>query len=822
MFMARFVLNRTFSAVVASAFLCVALLGTSRLNAQSQPSPQPAQGSQNGQNSGETAPPNISFDDLTADSDKPLYMRFGVFGAWSFTFHKLDFASTPECQTCLAQSYQLAPLQPNNFGSVWGSAIGGGLLTEIPITGRFGASLRVSYYAQSANSNLTAESLPATVPGVTFTAREVLQLAQNTVKFDGSPNNTSLPGSIYHRFNPQLGLLFIEPYLTYRVLDPLAIFVGARIGIPVVRRFNYAEVAGRVTNPQTLQESDQPFNYRDAVTGTATSFRNLRNGDLSLASVVVMPSVGFSYEFPLNATGTVLAAIEGFYSYGGLSKINGNGWSRIASSSERLPNGAPLIDSAGGSWFMEHDVRLSLGVKYSPFRTIRPELSPEFQETIRRAKQLETLFVQEREQNVKRMVRVDSINRVISAKVEELKKIGISVNLAKLVGVDADGREIPKPKLTIEQFRTQTVQPLLAQIYFDDNSAVLPSRYRRVRAAERASFKISDFAGKANIEVYRHILNIVGKRMTDNAPSVLFINGCNSGQGTEKDNLKLSEQRAVAISDYLQDVWKIPAKRLIIQKQNVPDKPASGGETGNAENRRVEMSSNVPEIFDPVRTDQVMRIADPPVLRFGLEINAGAGLKQWDMEINQFVENESVSLKTFSGGAKYEPTVDWKLNEEQSTMPVSNQDLSVQLTMTDVNNKNADAPIQSVPVTQIAVERKEVEGKPDKRIDTYDIIGFDFGTNTVTLDESAQKLLETIKKSLKPNSRITATGYTDTTGDAAKNKALATSRAEFIARALSGSARAVGVGPTTVNDNALPEGRAYNRYVRVVVETPTK
>jgi outer membrane protein OmpA-like peptidoglycan-associated protein len=309
--------------------------------------------------------------------------------------------------------------------------------------------------------------------------------------------------------------------------------------------------------------------------------------------------------------------------------------------------------------------------------------------------------------------------------------------------------------------------------------------------------------------------------MNDNPASVLFVTGCNSGVGAEKDNTKLSEQRAQAISDYLQDVWKVQGKRIVVQKQNLPDKPsAAAGDVAATENRRVELSSNVPEIFEPIKGDNISKLANPPVLRFGIDINAGAGLKQWELEASQFVDNEAVTLKNFNGTKEYPASVDWKLNEEPNTVPQSGQDLSAQLTMTDINNKTGDAPITSIAVEQITVERKELDGKPDKRIDVYDVIGFDAGVN---VDEAGQKLIETIKKSLKPNARVTLTAYTDNTVDVAQSKDLAKRRADAVGKAIGASnptVRAVGV--TQMNDNSLPEGRAYNRVVRVEVQTPVR
>ncbi len=783
-----------------------------------------------------TAASRINFDDLTADADKPLYLRYGIFGGYNFSVnYTADFGYFYGCITCA----------PASYGSQSSKMLTGGLLFEYPLWNRLGVSLRASYSVTPEDKSFYklpgfAEDQKTLLPSetsflaTTFRQRESLTLTGNGQSF--------VDGTIEHRLNLQLKMISLEPTITYRLLDALTLYAGGQFSFFASKDFHYAEF---ILSPDDRVYIPENKTVRRDTTGSLPFLKSV------LTSLVA----GISYEIPLNASGTVLLAPEFFLSTGlgriddpgniavdisNNSKLSSAELNRRALKDSLYPNAhyisvTKVKDSLGniisnskavigdGKWSLGANFRAGISLRISPFRTIRPEMTPEIQETIRKVKRLDSIVADERRQNAKRIAQVDSLNRAITVKMEELKKIGISVTLNKVVGVDETGKEIPKPTITVEQFRAQTVQPLLSHVYFDENSFVLPSRYRRIRAADRNGFKISDAAGKSNIELYRNVLNIVGQRMNESPAAVLFLTGCNSGQGVEKDNIKLSEQRAVAVSDYLQDVWKIAPKRIVVQKQNMPDKPAGNDATGQAENRRVEMSSNVPEIFDAVKTDQITKISSPPTIRLGMEINAGAGLKQWELEVTQFVDNEAQTLKSFNGTNNYPPSVDWNINQEPATMPGSGQDLSVQLTMTDINNKTGDAPIVSIPVKQITVEKKEVDNKTDKRIDTYDLIGFDFGTNTVALDESGQKLLESIKKNLKPGASATVTGYTDITGDAEKNRALAQRRAEFIAKSLGApNVKTKAVGPTKQHDNELPEGRAYNRYVHVEVQTPVR
>lgn len=787
------------------------------------------------------AAPRLNLDDLATDADKPLFMRYGLFAGYNFTTHNVNFALFQGCPSCAT----------GNYGGQNGKMFNIGGLFEYPAFNRLGFGLRAGYMFTLKDGDFTNESYPfdfAMDAKGNFTGQSswMSTTFRQQEKTKVSVNGQLEDGIFEQRMSLLLGILSIEPYITYRLADAFTLHLGAQVNIFLNKKYLYGEF---IVSPKTAV-----FHYPDD-TSKNGSYRGLRGivTDSKGKYLDVVPETpgeelpfvkgfnaslmaGISYEIPLNPTGTILFAPEAFYikALGSFVESNNNPDAGLGDNPTSLPANVKYVTKQknaegktvygdDGTWSFDN-IRVGFSLRVSPWRTIRPEMTPELQDKVRQLKRYDSLVTEERKKNAQQLARVDSVNRAITAKVEELKKVGISVNITKVVGVDESGKEIPTPTLVIEQFRSQTVQPLLSQIYFDDNSFVLPSRYRRIRATDRNAFKMAEVAGKSNMEVYRHVLNIVGQRLTDNPAAVLFITGCNSGIGTEKDNIRLSEQRATAISDYLQDVWKIAPKRLVIQKQNLPDKPASINEaTGQAENRRVELSSNLPEIFEAVKSDQITKLANPPTIRVGLEINAGAGLKQWDMEITQFVDNESQTVKAFNGTNNYPPQVDWNINREPNTMPQSGQDLSVQLTMTDINNKTGDAPIVSMPVQQVTVEKKELEGKADKRIDVYDVIGFDFGTNTVQLDESGQKLIETIKKGVKPNSTVIVTGYTDNTGDATKNKDLARRRAEYIARAIGApNARINAVGPTTLFDNELPEGRAYNRYVHVEVQTPTR
>jgi outer membrane protein OmpA-like peptidoglycan-associated protein len=747
----------------------------------------------------------FNFDEMMADADKPLYIRYGIFGGVTLNTHLANFSDFTGYRDAVS------PLR-SNFGQTQNiPSYYAGALFEYPILNRLGIALRASV---------------ANIGGFTLTSPEYLA-------------GTPIGGMGFTKIKIDHNLLINnilmvagEPYLTYRLLDALTIYVGARFGYLINPTFRSEQKIAR----------ESPLWFINPDTGKPDTLHNVRTGIIpNVNQLNIGLSGGLSYEIPLDPNGKWLAAVEGFYIWGGLSQIanglilrrpdsifNGLSSTRTVLDAEQGTEKDPFSDAwpakeVSGSWIL-NNIRLSVALRYSPFRTIRPELTPAMQETFKQIKKIDSAIAQERVQNKKRLAQVDSINTAIAKKVEELKKVGISVNITKVTGIDESGKEIPgKAKLVVEQFRKSVTQPILPAIFFDEGSFTIPSKYRRLKAADRNTFKMGDLAGKSNYEIYRHTLNIVGKRMEENPAAVLFVTGCNANVGVEQGNQKISEQRAQAISDYLQDVWKVQAKRIIIQKRDLPEVPSNSAEpTGAAENRRVDLSSTLPELLAPVVSDVIAKIPNPPSVRFGLEINAGAGLKQWNFEVTQFQDDEVATVFQRTGTNTYPQQLDWNLAQEANTVPSSGQDLTVQLSMTDINNKTGDAPLTAIPVEQINVQKKELEGKGDKRLDWFDIIGFTGGANPA-VDEVNQKTIESIKAKLKPEAVVTINSYTDNTGDAAQNKQIAQKRADFIAKALGlTNAKINAVGPTTLHDNNNPEGRMYNRLVRVELVTPTK
>jgi outer membrane protein OmpA-like peptidoglycan-associated protein len=387
----------------------------------------------------------------------------------------------------------------------------------------------------------------------------------------------------------------------------------------------------------------------------------------------------------------------------------------------------------------------------------------------------------------------------------------------KLKAVDASGQEKDIFTVRIEEVVALTIQPLLPYVFFDEGSDFIPERYKRLDEAGSSRFSVNDVRKLSALELYRQVLNIVGRRMTENPQAVLTLTGCNQDMGSEKSNTTLSKSRAERVRDYFQSVWKIDASRLKVKAQNLPNVPSSAkSQDGIDENRRVEMSSNDPDIFkNVVLLDTILRAESVNALRFYPTVRTSLGLKEWSVRSEL---NDTVRI-ALQGNTMPEERLEWDVNRDLARAPRDVQSVRIRF---DVKDKadSVRSIAQSFPVELIT--RQDREKINNKYIDKYSLILYDFGTYTHTA--AHQSMLQYIREHSKPTSTFSINGHTDRSGSAEYNMMLSTKRAEYTAKALNVPlANAKGFGKEQeLYDNNYPEGRMYNRTVNIVVETPVE
>ncbi|MCS6809256.1 MAG: hypothetical protein RML40_11005 [Bacteroidota bacterium] len=402
---------------------------------------------------------------------------------------------------------------------------------------------------------------------------------------------------------------------------------------------------------------------------------------------------------------------------------------------------------------------------------------------------------------------------ILKKELVETKKKVFQAQITKITATREDGTEVDNPTIRVEQFAATLQRPFLPVVYFEQNSSIPPaSRYRRIQSAERESFRLPSNPNAELSSVYPHVLNIIGKRMTTSSGKLTII-----GQQTrDETDTRLAEKRAEAIATYLMDVWRIPATRLE-RTTKAPDA------SNQAEKRSVTFSSDDPSVLAPLTITYTARVASPPVVNLALEISSGVGLKQWELEFQQIVDNQPVVLKEARGGDPYPPRYEWRLNDEPATMPQSSEPVNIRIGAYDINNAAAPDPVlRSIPIQQISLESKRKSGTPDKTINTFESI---VGTSLNDMDVCSKTAFEAAKRSITSKSKVTIIVYGGNTNVSSRTvaQALNLDVRNAVLRDVSSSSslptRSSSAGTSLTA--STPEAEAYKHVIRIIVENPT-
>ncbi len=403
---------------------------------------------------------------------------------------------------------------------------------------------------------------------------------------------------------------------------------------------------------------------------------------------------------------------------------------------------------------------------------------------------------------------------------------------------DGEGQAIDT--LAVEEFRATVRRPLLNYVFFDERSAAIPARYHRVQPLQTHDFSAQLDSGllqkrARGLDVYYHVLNIVGKYLADRPQASLRLTGCNADAGSERGNIQLSRQRAEAVKAYLVKTWAIAEKRIKIQARNRPERPSNASsEDGLAENRRVEFvfeSSESSNAFVmPMQTEELVVTAQPEVLRFRPTVQAQDSVKRWTLQllVQGFV------VKELSGSGTVPPHIDWFAARDPLSLPVTASAATVRrlrlvyrLRVEQHDGEVALSPVQSLPL-RYTVQHRVQQSKQNSAItivqrdseqyERYALMFFDFDKTTISANNA--RMLEAIKRQIPPDAELTITGYTDRVGDGEYNRRLSEERARAVAEVLKKpKTSVVGFGEAPfLFANEFPEGRFYCRMVEITVK----
>ena len=391
-------------------------------------------------------------------------------------------------------------------------------------------------------------------------------------------------------------------------------------------------------------------------------------------------------------------------------------------------------------------------------------------------------------------------------------------SMDKITGIDNENREVLVSSINVEDVRYNEMFPLVPYIFCNEGGLPDETQQSANYNALSGNFTVESLPLDA-FEVNKNLLNIVALRMKKYPQAALTITGTTDGKKESADE-QLAIGRAEWAKTYLTEQCGVEQARVLVKATKVPARPSAMNDPdGIIENRRVELSSNVPDVLAPVLlTADNQRVANYDVIVFYPSVS-DSSIQSWTMNVTQ----AGRSLRTLNGSGRPQP-IRWAMraNELSAAQVPVDYDLTLRR-----GEDDSVVVAGSIPVDYISSVRKKTENLPDKSIDKYSLILFDF--DKATLGEENQRILEQmVLPSISAISKVSIVGYSDRIGNDDYNMKLSRERAESVRAFLQGRARdarfyTMGVGESTeVFSNNVPVGRQLSRTVQVIVETPRR
>lgn len=386
------------------------------------------------------------------------------------------------------------------------------------------------------------------------------------------------------------------------------------------------------------------------------------------------------------------------------------------------------------------------------------------------------------------------------------------------IEIDTNNRENKNFTIKVEDFVSYNMRPLLAYVFFDENSYEIPSRYVQFDDKNVTNFTTDQLGNLNALETYYYVLNIIGKRLKDNPQATITLVGTNADYGVEKNNKQLSENRAKAVANYFINSWKIDPNRIKISARNLPKENSKiNDHLGMQENRRVEIIPDDISIIEPVFTVDTMRILSSSEIKFIPKVISEAGISDFTFVLKQ---RDKEILKIEDKG-KLPSNFSWKITNKN--FPKDEADFAYTLFVKDSVGQTLSSPLKKIPITRKSIDMKRRTGQSDREFEYYSLILFDYGKSDLGAEH--RKVVDFIKQRVNTDSKVYIFGFTDSMGDDEINRKISDKRAISVLKRLNINTNVTveGKGETELlYDNGTPEGRFYCRTVTINIETPIK
>jgi len=384
------------------------------------------------------------------------------------------------------------------------------------------------------------------------------------------------------------------------------------------------------------------------------------------------------------------------------------------------------------------------------------------------------------------------------------------------------------PKVYPSKRQVKEIFPLRNSIFFDMGSTQIASRYVQLNATEAVAFREEQLqTGLSNIsyvgrsarqlEVYHHILNILGDRMRSNTESSIKLIGSSDKNPVEGALL------ATNVKDYLVDKFLIDPSRITTEGRDKPVIPSEQPFSTNQldllheGDRRVDIESNSASLLMEVGVSnasflkpvQIMSLQQDPLDSYVIFTTKGASqlLESWNLKLT----DDRGNIQEFGPYTLDQASV------SGARILGNNMQGNYDVVMTGVTKSGKSVKKTSIVSLTKPTETKEVGLR-------YSIL-FDFD-KAKSIASYENFLTNVVAPLVSNNDLVIIHGHTDIIGDENYNHTLSHERAdgvhEILRKAFSASGKKgvkfeiYGFGEqvnTTPFDNGTPEERFYNRTV---------
>ncbi len=436
----------------------------------------------------------------------------------------------------------------------------------------------------------------------------------------------------------------------------------------------------------------------------------------------------------------------------------------------------------------------------------------------------------------------------------QIIKLGQRPQLTPQVEASAYAKENPNDAemqafrgLVMRQVASIQLHPLLNYVFFDMGKSEMAKRYILFKSpAETFSFNDERIPG-GTMEKYYHVLNIFGYRLKKNPTAKIRVVGCTDnntlGYSQVEKAADLSKNRATIVYNYLRDIWGIDESRMKLEFRDIPELPSNQKDSmGLVENRRTEIICEDWEVIKPIIDKDPKVFPQPEEMTWGLKngiedelvAKRRVEIKRDDKEWATLTEVGTTAASTKwdwqDKGGVYPDTTS-KISVSTTNQNIYNlTPYKARLVVTSKQGNECESPWVNVPIKFIktqcgAVGRTQGSGR-DSTLEKYNLILFPF--NSAQAGPRNERILnEYVYPRCFKTSKVEIEGHTDVIGLDQTNLKLSENRAKTAYDGIRSKTAGVailnskGVGENDpIYDNSMPEGRFYNRTVKIVIQTP--